>query len=864
MGMIYMDDPRVLEILRKKCDREKFPKIEKREILDEIEKKWTDRRCFIIGGGPSLKGFDFSKLENEFVIGINRAFEVCRCDIIFSMDRRFFQWVLNIAGNHDNYGIEAEKKFLNSKAYKIRLATEEAPELKEKNIIDILCLGRDGISFNLKEGLYHGNNSGYAALNLAITLGCNPIYLLGYDMNPEGGWWHTGHPGGQGSLDGFTDSFKSNINQIAKKSIVINLNPESYLDVFKKESIDDLDIFKKKKAKRLIFDGCLGFGDNFYQRPLLKHILKSNKYEKIYIKTAFPEAYWDFDPSKIEIIKPDNCNLRTQKLHISEYKKWGNLEIKNYNDYDFLNWIDALPGYLPIEQNGNRPQRLSGDISNTGFLEKRNNIQDFDFTFPLKKEWIEDARNFLKNLGIKKKICIIRQPTIRLEWDCRSRNPKIEYFQRLIDKYKDEYFYISISNNESNKEWFDGELSGIDARFDNGQIPITTILGILKLSDMIITYPGFFMLASIAVKAKCFCIFGGMQAPELLLDENMGLQNFEFIAPDSFCSCMSMKHACNKKINESRLISKFADFMAKEKWEKKITIGIPAGIGDIHWIFTKLESFKEKNAIDKLGIKIFQDQGHTNSIDFIRLIPFIDFLDEAAFPIKFDFSCHGGKGNPIEKQDPTIRGLDYLIEFNSPLENGYNLVDILPEYKINYDYEIKYPEKSKEFALNIKEKAGKKLCLIYTSSEGANANWAKNSWKKEDWKRIIELMFKETGSKIVILGKSWDLDYVEALKKNLNENQIIDLTDKTTITETIALIRESDIFVGFPSGLTVLAAHFQKKVIMFWPPDQKRFGKMMTSWLPQKTLKLGNYIPIAFGSQNCRVDYIENEIRRLL
>jgi len=36
---------------------------------------WKGRRCFIVGGGTSLKGFDFSQLRGELVIAVNRAME---------------------------------------------------------------------------------------------------------------------------------------------------------------------------------------------------------------------------------------------------------------------------------------------------------------------------------------------------------------------------------------------------------------------------------------------------------------------------------------------------------------------------------------------------------------------------------------------------------------------------------------------------------------------------------------------------------------------------------------------------------------------------------------------------------------------
>ena len=35
------------------------------------EKAWAGHPAFIIGGGTSLQGFDFTRLAGEFTIGIN-------------------------------------------------------------------------------------------------------------------------------------------------------------------------------------------------------------------------------------------------------------------------------------------------------------------------------------------------------------------------------------------------------------------------------------------------------------------------------------------------------------------------------------------------------------------------------------------------------------------------------------------------------------------------------------------------------------------------------------------------------------------------------------------------------------------------
>jgi hypothetical protein len=57
-------------------------------------------------------------------------------------------------------------------------------------------LGPLGVSDDFEEGLFHGGNSAYLALNLAYVMGGNPIYLLGIDMGYQDGetHFHNGYP----------------------------------------------------------------------------------------------------------------------------------------------------------------------------------------------------------------------------------------------------------------------------------------------------------------------------------------------------------------------------------------------------------------------------------------------------------------------------------------------------------------------------------------------------------------------------------------------------------------------------------------------------------------------------------------------
>ena len=74
-------------------------------------------------------------------------------------------------------------------------------------------------------------------------------------------------------------------------------------------------------------------------------------------------------------------------------------------------------------------------------------------------------------------------------------------------------------------------------------------------------------------------------------------------------------------------------------------IGMPPGIGDLHWIMAKLESFKEKNKIEK--IKVRMNLGHEEnthfhdcSLEYLDLIPFVDSCESVLEEIPFDPTAH--------------------------------------------------------------------------------------------------------------------------------------------------------------------------------------------------------------------------------
>lgn len=218
----------------------------------------TNKFCFLLGGGPTLRDFDFSLLEGHITIGVNKIFKLYDPTILYCMDRKFFAYI------HSNEKIEGDENlldlWLNSKAKKYFIASNSKDKntstfFKNEPIEIVPRLQTKCISMDLKKGIFPSNNSGFGALMLAIALGYKTVYLLGYDMriDEQHTHCHNGYPNQkmdnqQRHLESFKRSFYSFARDIEKAGIeVINLSPNSALDCFKKKNIKD--VFSKLEKK---------------------------------------------------------------------------------------------------------------------------------------------------------------------------------------------------------------------------------------------------------------------------------------------------------------------------------------------------------------------------------------------------------------------------------------------------------------------------------------------------------------------------------------------------------------------------------------------------------------------------------------
>lgn len=208
---------------------------------------WHGHPAFIVGGGPSLEGFDFSRLRGLRTIAVNIAFYNFEPTVIFSMDTRCHRWITGGAYEQRLPGLRS--KFERTAAYKVWLLTYKATLPGDVFIVPVFQDYTSGLSaFRPKsdEGIGHGNNSGYGALNFAVCLGADPIYLLGIDCrhSPDGKThYHGGHPIPQPvhHVNGFAKYFEAAAARIAAIGTrVINLSPTSALTCFEKRPPEEV------------------------------------------------------------------------------------------------------------------------------------------------------------------------------------------------------------------------------------------------------------------------------------------------------------------------------------------------------------------------------------------------------------------------------------------------------------------------------------------------------------------------------------------------------------------------------------------------------------------------------------------------
>ena len=191
------------------------------------------QKVYILGSGTSLKNFDLSKLDGSFVIAVNHSIEYYPQAPAFLFGDKIFL-------HKSNFDIKNYQGliFTSEKCQR----SNPIEEMVGQDNLYIYEDRRDEPVENAKVGLFHPTSSGIMALNLAIQMKAKKIYLLGFDYYKDKGKMHFfpdmphHEQYGEERLASKLKKFK----YFEKwKGRIINCNPDSFIEEFQKESLED-------------------------------------------------------------------------------------------------------------------------------------------------------------------------------------------------------------------------------------------------------------------------------------------------------------------------------------------------------------------------------------------------------------------------------------------------------------------------------------------------------------------------------------------------------------------------------------------------------------------------------------------------
>lgn len=137
-----------------------------------VDGKHAGKPCAVIGSGFSASGVNFDMLKNMVTIAVNHVIDSYpTADYLIFQDHRFLKKNKTDLKKYPGTMVVANSNPI------VKISNEFS------NIVTFIPLSNnEPVATSITQGLYARKSTGLCALNLALVLGCNPIYLLGCDM----------------------------------------------------------------------------------------------------------------------------------------------------------------------------------------------------------------------------------------------------------------------------------------------------------------------------------------------------------------------------------------------------------------------------------------------------------------------------------------------------------------------------------------------------------------------------------------------------------------------------------------------------------------------------------------------------------
>ncbi len=728
----------------------------------QVPKMWSGD-CYIIGGGSSLANqFNASHLvpeERDEFLEFGMCLSSLHGEHIIGVNLAAFlgDWV-DIAywGDTDTYN-QYRGWFDDFAGLKVSSAGKFA-DPKFRSIKHLYKKGDKGISEDPSELSWIGKNSGASAINLAYHLGCTRILLLGFDMKSSPGGrihWHTGYPD-KLTVPSNADIEKGNLWVPRDPNPKENYN--RHLQGFKEVALD---------AERLgieIINLCPDseikeFPKMSYQEFVRQESKGITEVKKKEVPNKVGTCFCKGDlvqKEKIHSIPVSQCNVCGAIKQIVQVDIDGYYKNK-YHQEEYTHSYDE--DVVTAHKRLDKYQKIGLNATDI---------------------WLDvgSGNGAFKDASISKGI-----PCYGLD---------------VTDAVKSDY------NKPLEQTYFPTDHFGcvfLHDVLEHLEDPLSCLKECFRIvsqkGTVVIEYPDFFGLEGERHWKMIEHLWMLTSTQLVSLAEEIGFEWNHQYTP---------------------VVGKLVLIFRKPK-QKRIKILVPPGIGDIHWVLVKLQSFlRSKEITDIPDVYIASmDSKKDRSIEYLELFPFINaagYLKVARKEIPWREAYNEPKGRTVFEN---VAGCDYFISFNGALRSPRTLDQISPQYPCNYDLPMFESKEERLYGQMSKEICDDYVVIYIVESQMYRQNWLE-ILTIETIHEITSKLVEDLGCSIVLVGSEWDKDGKtnRYLLDNLPGGNVVDLVGQTDIPQLFGLIKNSIGVIGFPSGLTIMSTYFKVPIYIFW------------------------------------------------
>lgn len=272
---------------------------------------------------------------------------------------------------------------------------------------------------------------------------------------------------------------------------------------------------------------------------------------------------------------------------------------------------------------------------------------------------------------------------------------------------------------------------------------------------------------------------------------------------------------------------------------REVTLTVCQGVGDTMWVYQKFSPYVDRINFNIVILPKASLEMQTRAAAFLKVLPKTGVV---------------GSKNIIEEQHAVLAGgvfdiheilsstekIDFNYACNKPLEDGIRLEKIDEGYGIEEDVVIKDQYVDLGFD---------KYITLYVSGSSLSKDAQKlGVWRIQQWAELVFRFYAKYGIDypLVILGATYDQNAIQQLVSYLTvKGMYVKQLINSHPLEVFYVLRHSTYFIGYQSGLNIVADWVNARQLMIYFPW---LHGLRYSWPKQRNIQAGLYTTEFFNS----------------